>query len=72
MHESPHSSPPLSRETASTGFGQHRPGISLCSPAPELNGVQKRWEIYNRKGQVLLMGDKEEMWKEERERGGRK
>lgn len=36
--DSPLSPPPLSREKASAVFGQHRPGISLCSLAPELNG----------------------------------
>lgn len=35
---SPLSSPPVSRERASAMLGQHRPGISLCSSALELNG----------------------------------
>lgn len=29
--------------------------------------AQKHWVIYKGKGQMLLTGDKEEMWEEERE-----
>lgn len=48
--------PPLCRERASAVFGQLRPGVSLCSSALELNGVQQCWVIYSGKDQVLLTG----------------
>lgn len=68
---SPLSSPLVSRERASAMLGQHKPGISLCSSALELNGPAAL-DDYNGKGQILLREDKEEMWKEAREEEERK
>ena len=67
--ESPLHPPQLSRERALLCLTAQ--AWVLCSSAPELNGAKQFWVIYSGKGQVLLTEDKEEIWKEERERGER-
>lgn len=62
------SPPPLGRERASAVFEQLRPGVSLCSSAPELSGAQQCWVIYSGKDQVLLTGYGERCKKRRKQR----